>query len=146
MQPDIKKAILGGIAGTIVMTLMMHFVAPMLTGQPMDIAALIGGMMDGNYMVGMVIHIMMGSILFPLIYAMVVFRLVPGTAMLRGIFWGVALWFVAASMVMPMAGAGFFMSKIGGINAVIAALMGHIVYGALLGKIAGDAVNVSVTT
>ena len=144
MQPDIKKAILGGIAGTIIMTLMMHFVAPMMTGQPMDIAALIGGMMGGNYMVGMVIHIIMGTILFPLIYALVVFRLVPGTPMLRGIIWGVALWFVAASMVMPMAGAGFFMSKIGGMSAVIAALMGHIVYGALLGKIAGDATNVSI--
>lgn len=145
MQPDIKKAILGGIAGTIVMTLMMQFVAPMMTGQPMDIAALIGGMMGGNYMIGMAIHIMMGVILFPLIYALVVFRFMPGTVMLRGIIWGVALWFVAASMVMPMAGAGFFMSGIGGMNAAIAALMGHIVYGALLGKIAGDAIKVTIT-
>ena len=146
MQPSIKKTILGGIAGTIVMTLMMQIVAPMMTGQPMDIAALIGGMMGGSYLFGMAIHIMMGTILFPLIYALVVFRLVPGTAMLRGIIWGIALWFVAASMVMPMAGAGFFMSGIGGMNAVIAALMGHIVYGALLGKIAGDAINVSIST
>jgi hypothetical protein len=137
MKPDIKKAILGGIAGTVMMTLMMHFVAPMMVGQPMDIAALIGGMMGDNYMVGMVMHIMMGVILFPMIYVFVVFRFVPGPAPVRGIVWGVVLWLMAAAVVMPMAGAGFFMSEIGGMKAVIAALMGHVVYGALLGVIAG---------
>jgi hypothetical protein len=40
-------------------------------------------------------------------------------------------------MIMPMAGAGFFMSEIGGMKAAVAALMGHIVYGGLLGVIAG---------
>ncbi|MCK5167886.1 MAG: hypothetical protein KAQ66_11205, partial [Rhodospirillaceae bacterium] len=66
----------------------------------------------------------------------VVFRFVPGPAWARGIAWGALLWLIAASMVMPMAGAGFFMSEIGGMKAVIAALMGHVVYGALLGVIA----------
>lgn len=137
MKPDIKKAVVGGIVGTIVMTLMMEFVAPMMVGRPMDIAALIGGMMGDNYMIGMVMHIMMGVVLFPLVYVFVVFRFVPGPAPVRGIVWGVVLWLMAASVVMPMAGAGFFMSEIGGMKAVIAALMGHIVYGALLGAIAG---------
>ena len=137
MKPDLKKAVLGGVAGTIVMTLMMEFVAPMLVGRPMDIAALIGGMMGDNYMIGMAMHIMMGVVLFPLAYAFVVSRFVPGPAPVRGIVWGVALWLMAATVVMPMAGAGFFMSEIGGMKAVIAALMGHIVYGALLGAIAG---------
>lgn len=137
MKPDIKKAVLGGIVGTVVMTMMMKFVAPMMIGQPMDIAALIGGMMGDNYMIGLVMHIMMGIVLFPAAYVFVVFRFVPGPAWARGIAWGVVLWLVAASMVMPMAGAGFFMSEIGGMKAVMAALMGHVVYGALLGAIAG---------
>lgn len=141
MNPDIKKAILGGVVGTVVMTLMMEFVAPMMIGRPMDIAALIGGMMGDNYMVGMAIHIMMGVLLFPLVYVFVVFGFLPGPAPVRGIIWGVALWLGAATMIMPMAGAGFFMSEIGGMKAAVAALMGHIVYGALLGVIAGGVSN-----
>ncbi len=39
---------------------------------------------------------------------------------------------------MPMAGTGFLMSNIGGMMAVMAALMGHLVYGGLLGAIAGN--------
>jgi hypothetical protein len=52
---------------------------------------------------------------------------------------GAILWLVAEIMAMPMAGAGFFSSEIGGAKAVMAALMGHLVYGALLGAIAGSA-------
>jgi len=38
-----------------------------------------------------------------------------------------------------MAGNGFFSSTNGGPKAVLVALMGHVVYGALLGAIAGKA-------
>jgi len=138
MKPEITKAVIGGVAGTVVMTLMMMFVAPMMTGQPMDIAAMIGDMMGGSYMIGMIIHIMMGVILFPLVYVYVVYSLVPGSPVVKGLIWGVVLWLMAAAVVMPMAGAGFFMSNIGGMMAVVAALMGHLVYGGLLGYLAGD--------
>jgi hypothetical protein len=139
MKPAIKKAILGGIVGTVMMTLMM-------IGRPMDIAALIGGMMGDNYMIGMVMHIMMGVVLFPVVYVFVVFRFVPGPAPVRGIIWGAVLWLAAATMIMPMAGAGFFMSEIGGMKAAVAALMGHIVYGALLGALAGGVENETTVT
>jgi len=79
----------------------------------------------------------MGIIIFPLIYAYVVFHFVPGSPTVRGIIWGVALWLVAATVIMPMAGAGFFMANIGGMMAAMAALLGHVVYGAILGKITG---------
>ncbi len=42
MKPNMRKAILGGFAATAVMTFMMYFVAPMMIGQPMDIAAMLG--------------------------------------------------------------------------------------------------------
>ena len=138
MQPEIKRAILGGIVGTLVMSLLMKFVAPMMIGHPMDIANLIGGMMGDNYLFGLAIHIINGVVLFPLIYVFFVFSRVSGPAGVRGILWGIALWFVAASVVMPMAGAGFFMSEIGGMKAAFAAFIGHIAYGASLGVIAGN--------
>ncbi|MDT8407920.1 MAG: hypothetical protein RQ715_11800 [Methylococcales bacterium] len=139
MKPSIIKAILGGIAGTLMMSLMMRFAAPMMVGQPMDIAAMLGNMMGGVYALGMAAHIMLGVLVFPLIYAFLVYRLLPGGPLIKGLSWGLVLWLIAETMVMPMAGAGFFMSEIGGMKAVMAALMGHLVYGGLLGVIAGKA-------
>jgi len=139
MNPNIIKAILGGIVGTLMMSLMMRFAAPMMVGQPMDIAAMLGNMMGGVYALGMAAHIMLGVLVFPLIYALLIYRLLPGGPLIKGLTWGLILWLIAETMVMPMAGAGFFMSEIGGIKAVMAALMGHLVYGGLLGVIAGRA-------
>jgi len=139
MNPNIIKAILGGIVGTLMMSLMMRFAAPMMVGQPMDIAAMLGNMMGNNYAMGMAAHIMLGVLVFPLIYALLFYRLLPGGPLIKGLTWGLILWLIAETMVMPMAGAGFFMSEIGGIKAAMAALMGHLVYGGLLGVIAGRA-------
>jgi hypothetical protein len=135
MKPEIKNAVFGGIAGTIVMTMMMMYVAPMMTGMPMEIAAMLGGML-GGYTMGMIAHIMMGVVVFPLAYVFI-YNYLPGSPIVRGLIWGVVLWVAAVVMVMPMAGAGFLMSNIGGMMAVMAALMGHLVYGGLLGAIAG---------
>jgi uncharacterized membrane protein YagU involved in acid resistance len=139
MKPNLTKAILGGLAGTVVMSLMMRFVAPMMLGHPMDIAGMLANMMGGVWAVGMAAHLMNGVVIFPLVYAVIVFRYLPGPPLLRGVLWGAMLWVVAEALVMPMAGAGFFSSEIGGAKAVMAALMGHLVYGALLGYIAGPA-------
>lgn len=139
MNPNIIKAILGGIVGTLMMSLMMRFAAPMMIGQPMDIAAMLGNMMGGVYALGMAAHIMLGVLVFPLIYTILVYRLLPGGPLIKGLTWGLILWLIAETMVMPMAGAGFFMSEIGGMKAVMAALMGHLVYGGLLGVIVGRA-------
>jgi hypothetical protein len=133
------KSMIGGLAGTVMLTLMMRFVAPMMLGHPMDIAGMLGNMMGGSWAVGMAAHLMNGIVIFPLAYAFLVFRYLPGPPVVRGMMFGAFLWLVAEMMVMPMAGAGFFSSEIGGAKAVMAALTGHLVYGALLGAIGGTA-------
>ena len=50
--------------------------------------------------------------------------------------WGVALWLVAQTVVMPMMGAGLFSSAMGGVMAAMGSLIGHVLYGSLLGIIA----------
>ena len=141
MKPNLTKAIVGGLAGTVVMSLMMRFVAPMMLGHPMDIAGMLANMIGGVWAIGMAAHLMNGVVIFPLVYAFLVFRYLPGPPLLRGVRWGAVLWVVAETMVMPLAGAGFFSSEIGGLKAVMAALMGHLVYGALLGYIVGPVVQ-----
>jgi uncharacterized membrane protein YagU involved in acid resistance len=137
MRPDPLKAILGGFVGTSVMTLMMYFVAPMMLGKPMDIAAMLGSMLGGSWAMGLLMHFANGSIIFPLIYVYGLYRLLPGEPWLRGTIWGLILWLLAQALVMPMMGAGVFSAHAGGLMAVMASLIGHVVYGALLGGIAG---------
>jgi len=139
MKPNPIKAILGGVVGTVVLTMMTLKVAPMILGRPMDIPAMISGMMGGPLALGWAAHILLGVAVFPLTYVFVVFRFLPGVPALRGALWGVALWVAVEVTVMPMAGNGFFSSTNGGPKAVLVALMGHVVYGALLGAIAGKA-------
>ena len=136
MKPNIGRAMLGGLVGTIALTILMYVAAPMMGIPKMDIAAMLGSLL-GGWTMGMVMHFVNGVLLFPLIYAFVLFLKFRGSPVTKGILWGVTLWLVAGLMVMPMMGAGFFGTANGGMMAAAASLMGHIVYGALLGVIAG---------
>lgn len=136
MKPNIGRAILGGLTGTIVLTTLMYVGAPMMGIPKMDIAAMLGSML-GSWTMGIVMHLVNGTVLFPLIYAFVLFAKLRGNPATKGILWGLTLWLVAGLLVMPMMGAGFFGTANGGLMAAAASLMGHVVYGALLGIIAG---------
>ncbi len=68
MPTHLIRAVLGGLIGTALMTGMMYFVAPMMTGQKLDIAEKLGGMMGGSWALGMIAHWMNGVVVFPLIY------------------------------------------------------------------------------
>jgi uncharacterized membrane protein YagU involved in acid resistance len=135
MKPSLANVFLGGLVGTVVMTLLMYFVAPMMLGKPMDIAAMLASVMGGSWALGMIAHFMNGAVVFPLVFAFLVVGLLPGPAAVKGMGWGVLLWLAAQVVVMPMMGAGFFSANAGGMMAVVASLMGHLVYGALLGSI-----------
>ena len=139
MKPNPMKAILGGVVGTVVLTTMTLKVAPMILGRPMDIPRMMSAMVGGPPVLGWLVHIILGVVVFPLVYAFVAYSFLPGPPSLRGVLWGVALWMVVEVIVMPMAGNGFFSSTQGGGKAVMVALMGHVVYGLLLGAIAGEA-------
>jgi uncharacterized membrane protein YagU involved in acid resistance len=130
----------GGFVGTVAITMMMYFVSPMM-GVKMDIAAALGKMLGGSWAMGMTLHFVNGTIIFPLIYAFLLYRILPGQYWAKGIYWGLVLWLLAQAVVMPMMGGGFFSANMGGMKAVIGSLLGHIVYGGLLGWVAGPAVG-----
>jgi hypothetical protein len=125
--------------GTVAMTAMMYFIAPMMLGKPMDVAASLGGMLGGSWAMGMLMHLINGSVIFPLIFAYLLYRYLPGEPWLKGTIWGLILWFVSQALVTPMMGGGIFSAKSGGLMAVMASLLGHAAYGVLLGALAGAA-------
>jgi len=117
---------------------MMMYASPMMGMPKMDIAGLISGMMKMPWIIGMMIHLMLGVVLFPFIYATVLVDKLSGPGFLRGTIWGMLLFIVAQTMVMPMAGMGFFSSASSQqMLMVLGSLMGHLVYGAILGAIIG---------
>ncbi len=137
MRPNPGKAILGGIVGTAVMTLMMYVVAPMMLGHPMDVAAMLGGILGGSWLMGMLMHLINGSVIFPLIYVYLLYRGLPGEPWVKGTIWGLILWVLSQAVVTPMMGGGLFSAKVGGLMAVMASLIAHAIYGTLLGGVAG---------
>ena len=139
MKPNLGRAIAGGLVGTILLTLMMRFVAPMMTGQRMDVAGKLGDMTGMGPVAGMIMHLLTGSVIFGLIYALVLFRFLPGAPWQKGLLSGVIFWLGLEILMMPMIGGGFFSSHMGGMKIVVAALIAHLVYGAALGGIAGAA-------
>ena len=128
MNPNVGRAIAGGFVGTILLTVMMRFVAPMMTGQKMDVAGKLGDMTGMGRIAGMIMHFLVGSVVFALIYAFLFFRFLPGAPWQKGLLSGVIFWLGLETVMMPM---------IGGMKIVMAALMAHLVYGAALGGIAG---------
>jgi uncharacterized membrane protein YagU involved in acid resistance len=115
--------------------MMMYLVAPTMLGPPMDIAKMLGSMLGDNWWAGMVLHFVDGTVIFPLIFALLLYGVLPGSPAVKGISWGLALWLLAQVVVMPMMGAGLFS---GSAMAATGSLIGHVAYGWLLGWIAGS--------
>lgn len=140
MKPRLVQAIIGGIAGTILMTLMMYYVAPMMIGGPMDIAGTLGEMTGTSHTVGMIMHFMLGSLVFPAIFV-ALWTMLPGAPWMKGLVFGLILALIALVVVMPMAGMGMFMANHPQpMMAVMASLLAHAVYGLMLGWWSGKGV------
>lgn len=135
-----------GFAATLWVMTMLMYGAPMMGMPKMDIASMLGSMLgqgmpvpaSGAWWIGMMMHFINGSIIIPLIYAYVLYSVLPGAPWLKGMTWGLILWAIAQAMVMPMMGMGFFSSGAPQpMMAVAGGLIGHLVYGGILGAIAG---------
>lgn len=135
MKPRLTQAVIGGLAGTILMTLMMYYVAPLMMSGPMDIATMLGDMMGMGSRMGMLVHFLLGAVALPALFAMVLWDKLPGgSGMMKGLVFGMALWLIAQAVVMPMAGAGMFSANHPEqMMAILGSLIGHAVYGLVLG-------------
>lgn len=146
-----QKVLVAGLVATAVMTAMMY-AGPMMGMPKMDVATMLGTMFTHNmktaFWVGMMAHLMMGIVLFPFVYAKLL-QPSSGNGAVRGIMMGVILFLLTNLVVMPMMGMIHPMVKSGmmpapgllmlhmGTMAPLGSLLGHLVYGALLGTLAG---------
>lgn len=138
MTRNWSKAIGAGLVGTVVMTAIGLWVAPMMGIPRMNPAEMLAGAMGGNAVLGWVAHFMIGAIL-AVIYAVVAPAL-PGPPAVRGAVYGLAPWLMAMLIVMPMMGMPMFGGAMAG---AMGSLIGHLVYGAVVGSIYGQPETVS---
>ena len=128
----LKQAILGGLAATIAMTMVM-FVAPMMGMPDMKIGNMLASFMAMPLWTGWLMHLMAGLIWATGYVSFVKERLSVNYA-LKGMVFAIAIWLLMQVMAMPMMGLGIFSSKSADqMQMVAGTLIGHLVYGIVLG-------------
>lgn len=132
-QHYIVKALLGGLLGTLLQTITVYGVAPMMAGQTMNVAA----MLEQFCAPGMLVHFLSGGVIFPLGYLLLSSQFLTGPPVWQGMLWAGLIWFSAEVIMAPTLGAEVFSTALGGLPAALRALLGYLVYGATLGGIVG---------
>ena len=139
MERNWARAVIGGVIGTLVMTAVGLWIAPMMGLPRMNPAEMLAGQMGGNIALGWAAHLMIGVIL-ALVYVLVAPFLV-GPPAVRGAIYGIAPWLVLQIAVMPMMGSPVFS---GSVALAMGSLLGHLIYGAVLGAVYGSPVKSGV--
>ncbi len=127
------RAALAGLGATAVMTMLM-LAGPMMGMPKMLIGDMLGSFLHIGSAAGWVMHAMIGVVL-ALIYAAAVAGRLPENRAVRGAIYGFGVFLVAQLVVTPMMGGGMFSG--GNVPMIMGSLLGHFVYGAVLGWIYG---------
>jgi len=138
---DVKRAVAAGVTGTAVMTVLLLW-APLVGLPKLAIGELLSTFLAVSVAVfrvgpagGWVIHGLVG-IALALLYAGIFTNLLPGGPVARGVLYGFLIFLVAQLVFMPAVGAGVFSR--GDISMILGSLIGHLVYGGLVGGIYGE--------
>jgi uncharacterized membrane protein YagU involved in acid resistance len=132
MQSKTATIVISGIIATAAMTL-MGIIAPVLGMPKMMVGNMLAGFMGVPMAVGWIAHFIIGIILAAG-YVLVVGPVLPGSRVVRGMLYSLIPFILAQIAVMPIMGAGFFSSNTPApAMMVMASLIGHLVYGAILG-------------
>lgn len=137
-QFSFSRAIIAGLAGTVMMTLFTYM--GQFMNIKMDIPAMLSTMFGGNLVLGWVMHFMIGIILGVNYGALFYSKFNINPTWLRGAIFAIVPWLMAQIVVMPMMNiingmsysSGFFS---GSIMMAMASLMGNFVFGAVIGFI-----------
>lgn len=133
-----RRAALAGVIGTAAMTA-LWLVEPSVGLPKIAIGQLLSTAMSVSVArasagpaAGWVVHVIVGSVL-ALIYAATFARWLSGPPGVRGATYGAIVFVVAQIAFMPLVGAGFFSH--GDVELIAGSLLGHVVYGSVVGWI-----------
>ncbi|HZU41839.1 MAG TPA: DUF6789 family protein [Terriglobales bacterium] len=130
------RVIVGGIAGTALMTLLSEQLSRRLDGDTVNHADFLAGLTHSGRAVGELEHYTLGGIMMPMAYSRMR-SVLPGPKILKGLEWGALLWVAAETSLSPAAGKGIFETQAQNPRgALLASLAGHLAYGVTQAMIA----------
>ncbi|MGF7080366.1 DUF6789 family protein [Mucilaginibacter sp. UYCu711] len=128
----LKQALTGGIIATSVMTMIM-LAAPMMGMPDMKIGNMMAGFMGIPVWLGWAMHLMIG-IVWAMVYVFLIKDRLTLNPAIKGMLFALLPWILMQLMVMPMMGMGVFSANSPNpVMMVVGTMMGHLVYGLVLG-------------
>lgn len=128
---NIKAGVISGFVATMVLSIVMVAKAKMGVMPDLNAIKMLADMMGAPLIMGWVAHFMIGTVVWGVLFALLVDKL-PGSIMTSAIIFSMGAWVMMMVGPMPMAGAGLFGLKLG-MMAPVATLMLHIIWGIALG-------------
>ena len=137
MNSQISRTLISGIAGTLIMTMVM-FVAPYMGLPKMNPATMLSGMMGVPSVVGWIMHFMIGIIFASVFVYLFSSKVKIANIVVKGALFGIAV-FIFAQIMMAVMGAimgGMPKSEGTMIAMMTGSTIGHIVFGIVVALVA----------
>lgn len=140
MQGDaiVGRAVLGGLAGTALLTVILY-TAPLLGMPAPDMVAWLSlnertvPFTESRWWAAMAFHVLVGTFGWPLLYAVFIHPLLPGPTWARGLLFGFLLWLVLVGVVAPGLQMGALFALTPRPEALLGvSLVAHLVYGLIV--------------
>lgn len=131
---NLTAGFVAGFVATVVLSVLMVAKTMMGVMPELDVAKMLGAMMGAGEAMGWVGHFMIGTIAWGGAFALLYSYIPGGSAIAKGVVFGIVAWLMMMIAVMPMAGAGLFGMNMG-IMAPMMTLVLHIIFGAVLGYV-----------
>lgn len=131
-----------GLAATVLLSALMLLKSSLGMLPQFNAIAMLAGManqyagLPATPMVGWVIHLLIGTLLWGLLFAWLEPRIPGGADTVRGILFSIGTWVLMMVIVMPLAGVGLFGLQTG-LPVPVATLVLHIIFGVVLGATYG---------
>lgn len=130
------KGMAAGFVATIVLSAILVMKSSMGLMPDLDPIQMLGNMIgDGSRTVGWVMHFVIGTIMWGLLFTAIFGAAVNGFWW-RGIVFSLGAWLIMEVVLMPMAGKGLFGMNAGMMGWMMPLVM-HVIYGAVLGGVYG---------
>ena len=130
---NIKAGIISGFVATIALSIIMVVKTKMGVMPELNAIKMLAGMMGSSLVMGWVAHFIIGTLVWGILFALLVNKL-PGGVISSAILFSIVAWLIMMIGPMPMAGEGLFGLNIG-MMAPVATLMLHIIWGVVLGLV-----------
>jgi len=135
---NIRNSVIASFIATVILSILMVMKMKMGMMPELNVIKMMTIMAHGIMgtpavpMVGWVMHFMIGTVVWGVLFALIGSSLPSSNNIIKGMIFGTLAWVMMMVIVMPMAGAGLFGLKMG-MMAPVMTLMLHLVYGVVLG-------------